>query len=271
MPAILALSLRRFLVHLRGEIVQFLHMLEEHEDAYGQEVLDYHRNPQDGIQEIVERDDGWIETTGGPAAYFQPYDQWLTNEQEAIAYAYGRVLDVGCGPGRVCLYLQKLGHDVVGIDNSPLAIQVARERGVQDARVMSITQVSRNTLSTFDAIVMFGNNFGLMANLRRARWLLRRFYHMTGADGRIIASSNDVYKTDEPDHLAYHERNRRRGRMPGQIRLRVRYKKITGPWFDYLMVSPDEMRQILNGTGWRVHKTLSRGNDGLYTAIIEKE
>lgn len=246
-------------------------MLEKDDDAYGQEILAHHRDPQADIHEIVERDDGWIGTSAGPAAYFQPYDQWPTIEQEAIAYARGRVLDVGCGPGRVCLYLQEQGHDVVGIDNSPLAIKVARERGVQDARGMSITQASRNTLGTFDTIIMFGNNFGLMANPRRARWLLRRFYHMCGDDGRIIAASNDVYQTDKPEHLDYHERNRRRGRMPGQIRLRVRFRKTTGPWFDYLMVSPDEMQQILVGTGWRVRQTFTQEEGGLYTANIEKE
>jgi len=246
-------------------------MLEKEQDAYGQEVLAYHRNPQEEIHEIVERDDGWIGTSAGPAAYFQPYDDWPAHEREAIAAAQGRVLDIGCGPGRVCLYLQAQGHDVVGIDNSPLAIKVARERGVQDARVMSVTQVSRNTLGAFDTIVMFGNNFGLFANPKRARWLLRRFYHITGPDGLIVATSNDVYQTDEPDHLAYHERNRRLGRMPGQIRLRVRFKKATGPWFDYLMVSPEEMRQILNGAGWHVRRTLPQKDGGIYSAIIEKE
>lgn len=246
-------------------------MLKQDEDAYGKEVLAYHRDPQDDIHEIVERDDGWIGNSAGPAAYFRPYDEWPTIEQKAIAYAHGRVLDVGCGPGRVCLYLQEQGHDVVGIDNSPLAIEVAQERGVQDARVMSITQVSRNTLGYFDTIVMFGNNFGLLANPRRARWLLRRFYRMVGDDGRIIAASNDIYQTDEPDHLEYHERNRRLGRMPGQIRLRVRFKKTTGPWFDYLMVSPEEMKRILHDAGWRVRETFTQEGSGLYIAIIEKE
>lgn len=38
----------------------------------------------------------------------------------------GPVLDVGCGTGELSLFLARHGHDVLGIDLSPLAIQQAR-------------------------------------------------------------------------------------------------------------------------------------------------
>ena len=44
--------------------------------------------------------------------------------------------------------------------------------------------------------------------------------------------------------------------MSGQLRFRVRYASYCSPWFDYLMVSPDEMKGILEGTGWRVERVL---------------
>jgi hypothetical protein len=69
------------------------------------------------------------------------------------------------------------------------------------------------------------------------------------ANGRILVESRNIYDTDNPVHLAFHERNRQRGRMAGQIRIRVRYQTIIGPWFDYLMVSPEEMAEIVAGTG----------------------
>ena len=94
-------------------------------DAYGREVHDYFHGDKD-IHEIVERDDGYIDVSSGPAAYFTPHEAWPAVEQEALTYARGRVLDVGCGPGRVSLYLQEHGHEVVAIENSPLAIEVAR-------------------------------------------------------------------------------------------------------------------------------------------------
>jgi hypothetical protein len=91
-----------------------------------------------------------------------------------------------------------------------------------------------------------------MANPQRAKWLLRRFYTLTPANGRLIAANNDPYKTDDDDHLAYHATNQRRGRMAGQLRIRVRYRIFMERWFDYLMVSKSEMENILIGTGWQV-------------------
>lgn len=238
------------------------------QDAYGQEIFDFYQG-RDAV-EIMEREDGFVGVSGGPAAYFEPYEAWPPVQQEAIGRAHGRILDIGCGPGRVCLYLQERGLEVVGIDNSPLAIHTAQLRGVQDARLLSITRASRQTLGMFDTIVMFGNNFGLFGNPGRARWLLRRFAGMTGANGRILAESRNIYDTTAPEHLAYQEWNRQRGRMAGQIRLRLRYKTLVGPWFDYLMVSPDEMAQIVAGAGWQIEQLIAQEGAATYTAVLEK-
>ncbi len=238
------------------------------QDAYGQEVYDFYQGQK--VTEIIERDDGFVGPSIGPMAYFLPYAEWPLVEQQAMHYAYGRCLDVGCGPGRVCLYLQEQGHEVVGIDNSPLGIQTAKLRGVKDARVLPITQASRRALGIFDTIIMFGNNFGLFGNPQRAGWLLRRFYGMTAANGRVLATSRNIYDTHDPGHLAYHEHNRRQGRMAGQVRLRVRYKTFIGPWFDYLMVSPQEMAEIVMDTGWRITHVINVEGEAMYTAVLEK-
>jgi len=58
--------------------------------------------------------------------------------------------------------------------------------------------------------------------------------------------------------------------MAGQVRLRVRYRDLKGPWFDYLMVSPEEMTDIVAGTGWHITR-LFESEDGPYTAVIEKD
>lgn len=57
--------------------------------------------------------------------------------------------------------------------------------------------------------------------------------------------------------------------MSGQIRLRVRYQDLATPWFDYLLVSPEEMREIVADTGWRILKFL-RSRSPTYTVILEQ-
>ena len=242
--------------------------MKDYEDAYGHEIYDHFMGK--GDFEIVERDDGYVcASVFGPKVYLAEYKAWPPPEQEAMAHVRGRVLDIGCGAGRHALYLQEKGFEALGMDNSPLAIKTCKLRGLQKARVMSITGLS-SKLGTFDTILMMGNNFGLFGSFKRARWLLRRFKKMTSADARIIAQSTDPYDTTEPCHVQYHGLNKQRGRMGGQLRIRVRYKKYATPWFDYLLVSREEMKDILADTGWEIEKSI--GTDGpRYIAVIRKQ
>jgi hypothetical protein len=123
----------------------------------------------------------------------------------------------------------------------------------------------------YDSVVMWGNNFGLFGTAKRARWMLRRLKSLTTPGARIVAQTVDIYQTEEPVHLAYHRFNRKRGRMAGELRIRVRYKKFATPWFDYMMVSPGEMQQILDGTGWFLERVVAWPDSPVYFAVIEKE
>lgn len=236
-------------------------------DGYG-ELLLAHLDGEARSQEIVERDDGYIEATGGPGAYFAPFRRWPAHQRKAVRFMRGRVLDVGAGAGRVAVELQARGQGVVAIDVSPGAVEVCRRRGVRDARVMAFEDVDE-TVGLIDTVVMFGNNFGLFGSAAKAGPMLRRLHRLTSARGRIVAETRHTFLTDDPDHLGYHERNRRRGRMPGQLRLRVRFRLAATPWFDYLIVSPEELRELVAGTGWEVVRLLE-GESGMYVAVLDK-
>lgn len=239
--------------------------LQPDQDAYGQLV----RAWQDGLRpaEIVERSDGFIATSRGPSGYFAPVRAWPAPERQAMRWIRGRVLDIGCGAGRVALHLQARGHPVVAVDNSPLAVEVARERGVDDARILAVDELTE-ALGTFDTVILFGNNFGLLRSRRNASRLLRRLRTLTSEQGRILASSMDVYRTSDPIHLAYQASNRARGRMSGQIRLRIRCRRAATPWFDYLMVSSTEMAELATLGGWQLVRTL--GDEPDYVGILSK-
>jgi SAM-dependent methyltransferase len=241
-------------------------VLTAKQDAYGRMILDHYRG--EDVTEIVERDDGWIATSGGPVHYFATFKDWPTHHRLAMRWVRGRVLDIGAGAGRVSLHVQRNGHDVLAVDNSPGAIRVVRQRGVRRAMVRAITALDRK-LGTFDTLVLFGNNFGLFGNARRLRWLLRRFAAMTPPSGRIVAEVLDPYDTTRPEHFRYHRYNRARGRMAGQARIRVRYLDMATPWFEYFFVSRTELRALLRGTQWKIERIIDSSGP-MYIAVLSK-
>lgn len=50
-------------------------------------------------------------------------------DEDVLARATAPVLDVGCGPGRHVLALAHRGRLAIGVDVSPVAVRIARERG----------------------------------------------------------------------------------------------------------------------------------------------
>jgi SAM-dependent methyltransferase len=238
------------------------------DDAYGREIWAY--LTEGYSYEIVERDDGFITASDGLKNYFADFASWAKRQQQAMRFVQGsRALDVGCGAGRVSLYLQRQGLKVTAIDSSPLAIRLCRKRGVKDARVLPFEQIHRLPANAFDTVVMFGNNFGLFSSYRRAKRLLRQLHRLTAPTAVILAESINPHETKLEAHLRYQRRNRLKGRMAGQIRIRIRFQDVQGPWFDYLLVSPQEMKDILAGTGWELRKVL-RDRGLLYVAVITK-
>lgn len=237
--------------------------LSADQDAFGHMLLDYLERGSG--QELIERDDGFIAVSAGAETYFGD----LSDEQREVAdRAEGRVLDIGCGAGRFALYLQKHGLDVVGIDVSPHAIEVCRRRGLKNARALSLAQIDAS-IGQFDTLLMLGHNLALLESQVEARRILKRLASVVPPGGRIIGNTLDPYQTEDGDHLAYHEENRSKGRMGGQIRMRVRYRRYTSPWFDYLFLSLSELEGLLRGTEWRLLEVIAQAGPG-YAVQIER-
>ncbi len=239
--------------------------MADFKDTFGKALMAYHRG--EPADYIIERDDGRVhEYNMGP--YFSPYDEWPEFERKAVLEARGRVLDVGVGAGRVALWLQENGREVVGIDISPLALDVSRLRGVRDLRLMDVRELDF-TDGFFDTVLMLGNNLGIGGNVEQTRRILERLRRITADDGIVIAGTRDPLKTDDPDHLAYHERNRKMQKPPGLVRIRIGFQGEFDDWWELLMVGRKELTQLLEHTGWSISKIYDSGVAS-FAAILTK-
>ena len=228
------------------------------------------KDAADGItgEYYIERDDGRIETLQ-VSDYINPFDKWSEVERLAIRHVTGKVLDIGCGAGRVGLYLQIIGHEVVGIDLAEGAIEASRRMGLSSAYVMSASDLKFED-DVFDTVILFGNNFGVAGDEEQIVKMLHQLHKFTAPDAKILASTINVLLTEDPEHLKYHQMNREKGRPPGLIRLRVKYKDMVGEWGDLWQATPDEMKMLAEKGGWQLHEILQIEDQSQYVGILTK-
>lgn len=233
-------------------------------DVFGMVMMDAVKGNE--AKHLIVRNDGYTRESLG-SQYIADFSDWPDGQKQAAREVKGRILDIGCGAGRVGVYFQSVGHEVVGIDISQGAIEAARKRGLQNVHLMSAEKLEFPEKS-FDTVVLFGNNFGIMGEEGRIVSMLKEIYRVTTPDGVLLAESRDVTATDNPEHHRYHEENRAKGRPLGLVTLRLEYQGVVDDWWELRMASPEDMSEIAEKAGWRLERTY--GPRELYVGVLRK-
>jgi len=83
-------------------------------------------------------------------------------------------------------------------------------------------------------------NFGLVGTAADAVRVLRTLDGLTTPSAKIVLDSVDPHQDANPADLAYQQKNRARGQLPGQVTIRLRYGGSATPWYELLNLSARE-------------------------------
>lgn len=163
-------------------------------DLFGQALLDYQNGnyTEDIVTSTSISDDDIL-----PLPYlFRDFKTMPKLEQYALKLCKGSVLDVGCGSGNHCLYLQNHGFKVKGIDISKGAIHVTKQRGV----LVTETKGLLDETETFDTILLLMNGTGIFQEVIQVSKYLKHLKKLLNPNGQILIDSSDIkYMYEDED------------------------------------------------------------------------
>jgi SAM-dependent methyltransferase len=138
----------------------------------------------------------WSDATGGVTGrdYAARFDELAATGADVhgeaslcavLVPAGARVLDAGCGTGRVAIRLAELGYDVTGVDLDESMLEVARERAPQ-LRWLVGDLATLDLCEAFDLVLMAGNIVPLVAEGSEPAVVARLAAHVAPA-GLLVA------------------------------------------------------------------------------------
>jgi SAM-dependent methyltransferase len=147
-------------------------------------------------------------------------------EERILAEVVGPALDVGCGPGRHVLALARMGVPALGIDISPLAVTVARDRGATVLQRCVFRPLP--LVEAWQTVLLLDGNIGIGGSPTA---LLRRIGHLLAPGGRALV------EVDPP------------GTPTGRIRARIEHGSVRGPWFAWARLAASRVPNVAEPAG----------------------
>ena len=121
------------------------------------------------------------------------FDAWREIYSEAVAGKSGRLMDCGCGPGTVTMYLSHLGFDITDYDQSPEMLKIAEQNaekyGIKAEFVNGDAEDMPFEDETFDVIV----SQNMMWTVPHPDKVLSEWYRVLKPGGRIVYSDGDWF------------------------------------------------------------------------------
>ncbi|UFJ42406.1 methyltransferase domain-containing protein [Brevibacillus humidisoli] len=113
---------------------------------------------------------------------------WLQLPQGA------RILDLGCGQGRIAVPLAQAGYTVTGYDGSGVLLKAAREYAAAAGTEVTFVEGDMRQLDfegSFDAVINLGTAFGYLDDEREDAAILRRIWRALRSGGQFLQDTEN--------------------------------------------------------------------------------
>ena len=177
-----------------------------------------------------------------------------------------RVLDLGCGPGRHCLALAKMGYEVTGVDTSAFLLSRAKEKALKSN--LSVKFIRANMLDfksdkKFDLIVNMFNSFGYFDTQEDNQMVLNTAYENLADKGTLLLDTvgkETLARTIQPVHLSEYENGDIRIERPVLIEnmqifsnqwMLIRGDKVFTRDYQHFVYTPMELSQMCYQAGFK--------------------
>ena len=132
---------------------------------------------------------------------------WPAEEHLVLEYFpdQAEVLDLGCGAGRTTIPLAEMGLEVVGVDLSPVMIQLAQELAAVSQvtpqfQVMDVMDL-KFSAERFDIALFSYNGIELLPGMAGKKRAMREIFRVLKPGGLFIFSSHSPFAFNQFAHL----------------------------------------------------------------------
>lgn len=165
------------------------------------------------------------------------------HEVELLKRAKGKVLEVGCGAGRVMRYLQYKGFDVTGFDFDKIMVGLCRDQGLKKVFYESTEKMEK--LGAFDTIVLLTPSVGTAGCIEGLKRLLDKCYECCNTNGILVFDSLESIMGESTGKEGIIEK-----------RLRLKYNEKYSRWFSWIHIGSEAAKNLLSETGWKIEETI---------------
>lgn len=129
---------------------------------------------------------------------YNDYIQWVS--KYAPATKYKKLLDIGCGTGKMAIQFSKLGYGVSGLDLSEEMLSIASNRFMLEDINVPLYCMSMDELEGFenlDVVTIPIDSLNYVPSQNGVQETLSRVYQSLRIGGQLFFDVHSVYKMDE--------------------------------------------------------------------------